>query len=298
MKGDLHCHTKLSDGSVGIEELIMLAAKNGVGVISITDCDCLAGTVRGRMIGKKSGIDVVPGVEISCTDETDGKEIHILCYQPDFPDRLEGLCHENQLMRKKAGQLMMFKAAAKFGITSEFILKRANGSTNIYKQHIMHALMEAGYTDAIYGELHDRLFTKGSADSILVEPKFKSPEVVLQAIHDAGGLAILANPVAFGCADAAERLIPLGLDGIEAYHPVCSETDTARLLKLAKEHKLLVTGGSDFRGMYNKQCITIGSCGPTEKQLEEFLNFKARRKRQQKRLEAKTAALNAAVTAK
>lgn len=29
MTGDLHCHTTLSDGSLGIEEVIVQAKKNG-----------------------------------------------------------------------------------------------------------------------------------------------------------------------------------------------------------------------------------------------------------------------------
>ena len=48
MGGDLHCHTKLSDGSLGIEDLVLLAKKKGIETIAITDHDCLAGTVRGK----------------------------------------------------------------------------------------------------------------------------------------------------------------------------------------------------------------------------------------------------------
>ena len=40
---DLHCHTKLSNSSMGIDDLIMLAKKRGVDTISITDHDCQAG---------------------------------------------------------------------------------------------------------------------------------------------------------------------------------------------------------------------------------------------------------------
>ena len=49
MAADLHCHTKLSDGSVGIEDLIVIAQKSGIDTIAITDHDCLAGTVRGQV---------------------------------------------------------------------------------------------------------------------------------------------------------------------------------------------------------------------------------------------------------
>ena len=42
MSADLHCHTRLSDGSLGIDDLIILAKKQGLDTIAITDHDCLA----------------------------------------------------------------------------------------------------------------------------------------------------------------------------------------------------------------------------------------------------------------
>ncbi len=289
MKGDLHCHSRLSDGSVGIEEIVALAKKKGLDVIAITDHDCLAGTGRAKNLGEKQGVRVIPGVEISCTDKISGKNVHMLCYLPDFPDRLEGLCHKNLIIRKKAGQIMMLKAAERFGIGADFIMKRCGGSTNLYKQHIMHALMEAGCTDTICGELYEELFLRKGEGNIAVNPIFPTPESVLEAIQNAGGIAVLAHPAHFGNFDTLERLIGLGLDGVEAYHPSASEADTQMLLRIAKEHKLLVTGGSDFHGMYGKTCMTIGAYSVCDKQLDDFLNYKARKKRQQKRMEAKLA---------
>ncbi len=84
MAADLHCHTKLSDGSVGIEDLIVIAQKSGIDTIAITDHDCLAGTVRGKVIGKRYGVNVIPGVEISAIDNEAGKKVHILCYLADM----------------------------------------------------------------------------------------------------------------------------------------------------------------------------------------------------------------------
>ena len=125
MAADLHCHTKLSDGSVGIEDLIVIAQKSGIDTIAITDHDCLAGTVRGK---------VIAGVEISAIDNEAGKKVHILCYLADAPDRLEGLCKRTSIARKRAGQIMMLKVAGRFPITSDFIISHASGSTNLYKQ--------------------------------------------------------------------------------------------------------------------------------------------------------------------
>lgn len=73
MSVDLHCHTKLSNSSMGIDDLIMLAKKRGVDTISITDHDCQAGSVRGRIIAARRGVTVVPGVELSASDAETGR---------------------------------------------------------------------------------------------------------------------------------------------------------------------------------------------------------------------------------
>ena len=74
MAADLHCHTKLSDGSVGIEDLIAIAKKSGIDTIAVTDHDCLAGTVRAQVISKRYDVKVIPGVELSAFDEEAGKK--------------------------------------------------------------------------------------------------------------------------------------------------------------------------------------------------------------------------------
>ena len=126
MKADLHCHTKLSDGALGIDDLLILAKKSGVTTLAITDHDCLAGTVRAKIIGERYGITVIPAVELSCTDPKRKNKAHLLCYFPDKPERLEGLCKRNSLLRKNAGKLMVIKASQRFPITPEFIVKCAS----------------------------------------------------------------------------------------------------------------------------------------------------------------------------
>lgn len=88
---------------MGIDDLIMLAKKRGVDTISITDHDCQAGSVRGRIIAARRGVTVVPGVELSASDAETGRQVHILGYFCDSPDRLEELCHKNNAARKKSG---------------------------------------------------------------------------------------------------------------------------------------------------------------------------------------------------
>lgn len=105
MGGDLHCHTRLSDGSLGIEDLILLAKKLKIETIAITDHDCLAGTVRGKVIGERHGVQVIPGVEISCVDPKRERRAHLLCYLSDSPDRLEGYAAGTPFHAEKRGSI-------------------------------------------------------------------------------------------------------------------------------------------------------------------------------------------------
>lgn len=279
MRGDLHCHTKLSDGSLGIEDLITLAKKRGIEAIAITDHDCLAGTVRGKIIGDRFGVQVIPGVELSATDTKTSKKVHLLCYLSDAPDRLEGLCHRNSLARKKAAHYMMLQVAKRYPVAAELIVKCATGSTNIYKQHIMQALMECGFSRDIYGEMYHKLFDKDSPESVLVTPKYPDIEEVLTAIHDAGGIAVLAHPYFFDNLDSLPRLIENGLDGIEVWHPCATEEQQAELKKIATKNKLLMTGGTDFHGLYNLDPVSIGDVLTPDDAMAKLLGYKAKQKR-------------------
>ncbi len=283
MAADLHCHTKLSDGSMGIDDIIVLAKKRGVDTLAITDRDCLAGTVRAKLIGERQGIKVVPGVEISSYDSETKAEVFIIGFMCDSADRLEGLCHRNLTARKRAAQYMMIKASQKYPITPDLVLKCAQGSTNVYPVHIMSALLESGMTTELYGELYNELFVENGENNILVRPKLSEPEEVLEAIHEAGGIAILACAGNYENSALLQRLMAAGLDGIEAWCPQHDEETSARLAAFAKKNGLLAIGGSDFKGKYNKHCCSIGSCTTPESNLSEFMNYKAKIRRQQKR---------------
>ncbi len=283
MKADLHCHTKLSDGTMGIDDIIILAKNSGVTTLAITDHDSLAGTTRAVMLGERYGVNVIPAVEFSATDKKRNSKVHILCYLPDRPERLEGLCKKNSEIRKKAARLMVVKVAAKFPVSAEFILKCAQGSTNIYKQHIMQALMECGYTTTIFGDLFKLLFTKQSRVNVLgTAAVYPEPQEIIEAIHEAGGIAVLAHP---GFYDNFELLDEIGdiLDGVEVWHPENTPEQQELLKKKAKQYSLVMTGGSDFHGAFNMYPVKLGEYGPDEESLNGLLTYKAKKRRKQKR---------------
>ena len=284
MAADLHCHTKLSDGSVGIEDLIVIAQKSGINTIAITDHDCLAGTVRGQVIGKRHGVTVIPGVELSAFDGEVGKKVHILSYLAEKPDRLEGLCKRTSVARKRAGQIMMLKVAS-----NDFIINHASGSTNLFKQHIMHALMDAGYTNKIYGDLYDALFSPESETNLLAPVKYPDVKDVIDEIHNAGGIAVLAHPSLYDNFDEIDKYIEMGLDGIEVWHPEASDEDIEKLSTICKKNKILMTGGSDFHGIYGRKTVTLGTCSTPDEHVDKLMGYKAKKKRAQRKAEKELA---------
>lgn len=287
MSADLHCHTKLSDSSMGIDDLIVLAQKRGITTIAITDRDCQAGTVRGKIIGERRGITVIPGVEISAYDSKNDKYVEIICYLSDSPDRLEGLCHRNIVARKKASQLMTLKIARKYPITPELVLKCATGSTAVFEQHIMHALLECGLTDKIYGELYYELFSPESPENVLVKVSYPEPAEVIEAIHEAGGIAVFAHPGSLESLEIIEELIPKGLDGVEVWNPANDAELEHKLLELAKANGLLTVGGTDFKGMYSQSPISVGEYSTPEASVKALMSYKAKMKKKKAATENK-----------
>ena len=280
MTADLHCHTKMSDGSVGIDELILLARRSGITTIAVTDHDTFAGSVRAKIFGDRRGVTVIPGVEFSTLDSSTGRKAHILCYLCDNTDRLEGLCKRIHDARHHAAEMMLRKVMQLYPIPAEMVMKRAQGSTNLYKQHIMHALIDAGYANEFFGELFHRLFNP--KDGLAYEP-VAYPEVhdVIGQIHEAGGVAVLAHPGEYDSYGLLEQLArDHEISGVEVWHPRNRPGDEQKFRILAGEYGLVMTGGTDFHGIYTSRPVPLGTCSTPEDQLQALIGCKKKQNRE------------------
>lgn len=278
MSIDLHCHTKISDGSLGVEELLALAKRRGITGLAITDHDAIAGSTRATIIGKRIGIDVIHGVEFSAYDNERGRKVHILGYMCDCPDRLEGLCRRLNVARRTAATEMIRKVLRYYPIIPDSIARCASGSTAIYKQHIMHALIDAGYADSFYGEVYEKLFNSKTGCAY-VPIEYVDVREAIDLIHSAGGLAILAHPYAYNSIDLMEELTQENrLDGIEAWRNRHTPEQIAQLTDFAEQHNLCTTAGSDFHGMYSAVARPLGTQG-AEDTIQKLRAYKARKYR-------------------
>lgn len=81
---------------------------------------------------------------------------------------------------------------------------------------------------------------------------------LISAIHNAGGIAVLAHPACYWAISLerlVKKLISYGLDGIETYYPyprfrkIVKFRSSKDIIKLAKKYpELIQTGGTDFHG--------------------------------------------------
>ena len=67
MYADLHCHSTASDGMLAPAALVERAHAQGVGVLALTDHDTLDGLAEARAAAERLGIELVSGIELSCT---------------------------------------------------------------------------------------------------------------------------------------------------------------------------------------------------------------------------------------
>ena len=275
---DLHCHTKLSDGSLGIEDVIAQAQRTGVEWLSITDHDTMASFSRADVLANRAGIKILHGVELSAWDKERGRKVHVLCYNPQKPDRLEGLCLKCCEIRKQTSKEMIEKVMAKFPITLESILKHTTSSKSIFKQHIMRALIDYGYALEFYGELDSELFNPKTG-SCYVEREYPDVNFVIDLIHLSGGAAVLAHPAQYDNIELLEDLAENGrIDGVEIGHYSADEAYRDELRKIADKYELIRTGGSDFHGLYNSVPTHLGSESTEFEEIERILKLTTKKK--------------------
>jgi hypothetical protein len=289
MIGDLHCHTTLSDGSLGIEEVILQAKRMNLDYLAITDHDTLSSSNRAHILGERYGVNIIPAVELSAWDKKRNKKVHILCYAPQKPDRLEGLCLKSCSIRTECAKDMISKVMERYPIPSDAVRMYTKGSKSIFKQHIMRALCNYGYATELYGELNSRLFSYPDGEC-LVQREYPDVNFVVDLIHSSKGVAVMAHPHLFGNEDLMDELIEKGkLDGIEVFHYSADSDMQKALFEKCRENNLIATGGSDFHGLYNSEPTHIGSRFTDDENLQKLIAKIAENKQRAKKYPTESA---------
>ena len=247
---DLHTHTTFSDGTDTPTQLINKALAAGITTIALTDHDSISGWQEATT-ALRPGICLVPGAEVSC-QTLDGISVHILgllfdSSNTELIDTLEKT-RENRFGRMEKIIAKINEAGIEISM-SEVLEQLSDGAT-LGRPHLADALIKKGVVasreEAFTQMLHNH-------SKYYVSHYSPTPEAVIKLIKDAGGVSVIAHPMASHrgrtiSLDTFGSLIQAGLHGIEVDHRDHSAEEKTQLISLAKESKLVMTGASDYHG--------------------------------------------------
>jgi predicted metal-dependent phosphoesterase TrpH len=264
---DLQSHSTHSDGALPAAEVVRRAAEAGVELLALSDHDTISGVAEAIAAGGQHGVRVVSAVEISAVDEGSPvpRELHILGYGIDHTGPPMTTRLVDFLADREHRTLRMRDALREVGfdLDEAEIEERIAQGKPIGRPHLAGAVLAApANAERLRDEQIDDI---GSLiRGYLIEGKSafrlrETPTVgeAVEAIHDAGGVAIWAHPF-WDVSDPDEvlssidRFRALGIDGIEAFYVTHDEQQTRLLAARCEELDMLSTGSADYHGPENR----------------------------------------------
>ncbi len=190
---DLHVHTTHSDGACSPCEVVVAAARVGLGALAITDHDTVSALTIARPEAAWWGIELISGVEL--TSEYEGRELHILGYfirdDDRGPARGRWRCcaaGRSERLRNMIAQLQ----ALGFSI-EEAALRRAFPRAVLGRRHVAEFLAGTGQVPSVREAF---LHTWAMAARPCVDKRRLRAGRAIALIEAAGGVAALAHPPA------------------------------------------------------------------------------------------------------
>lgn len=255
---DLQMHSHYSDGSKSPTALVGLLRSKEIVVASLTDHNTIHGQYEFQAASKKYKIKTISGVEIYAKYKN--RDLHVLGYNIDINNaRLHDELRETQVKRKKLiEQLVPKLKRVRLNLNiSELFAQPATyiGIANIVRtmeknpknvQVIRKALKKKDYD---FFEVYRQFF---SFKRYCHLPEVSIPmKDTLSLIKHAKGIAVLSHPgwqLGFRDDHIIVELKNLGLRGIECFSSHHNWDQTAHYQNLARQNKLIITGGSDYHG--------------------------------------------------
>lgn len=257
-KIDLHMHSTASDGTDSPAQLAEKVKAAGISVFALTDHD----TVSGAEELKKhlpDGVAFIPGIEFSCVMPS-GK-CHILglncdTYHPAFQSALN---KGAELRKAKLEQRLAFLKERGIQFPDEE-LELLRSMPSVGKPHLGNLMVKYGFS-ASKDEAIKNVINQCHTGSSRIEA-----EIAVKAILSSGGIPVWAHPL--GGTGEKEvgseqfmamltELLSYGLKGLECWYSIYPTERCRWLVKIAEEHGLLVSGGSDYHG--TNKTVSLGT---------------------------------------
>lgn len=247
---DLHCHSTASDGLLSTSAVTRRASENGVELFSLTDHDDLSGLPAARAVSDEVGMRFVNGVEISI--EWGGLQVHILGYNFNA----EAVALNAGLKSVRSGRIerarRMSNDLEKIGIKGCFdgAMRYAENPNLISRAHFARYLVESGVCRDVRS-VFDSYIVPGRPG--YVDHRWATLEESVGWILDAGGIASIAHPGRYKFSRSEIRALiedfkRFGGQAIEIISGSQSADSVTVFGRLAREHGLMASCGSDFHG--------------------------------------------------
>ena len=254
---DLHTHTSYSDGILTPIEVLALAKKENVGLLSITDHDTVEGIRKYKSIlHNDKDVKFVDGIELSI--KVNHGRMHILGYGIDIQNKQLN----DKLAWIKENKINSFltiyeEVKREFGL--EFSNKKlADLIKSVYTEghtinrvDIAKMCVEKGYAFDVKDAFNKYLIS--AYENTRKYRKGINYEEAINLINNSSGISVLAHPKSLELNQKEflillKNLIKCGLNGIEVYHSSHTKEEMMFYKGICLEHGLFITGGSDFHG--------------------------------------------------
>jgi len=259
MRIDLHAHSRVSDGTDSPAELVAAAQAAGLDVVALTDHDTMAGVDEAQAAGAALGVEVVPGIEVTC--QYDSVTVHLLGYgcRPDDAALAAALDELRDDRERRVPKIVAALNAAGVAVTVGDVAAATRPGATLGRPHVARALVKLGVVANVQ-EAFDKWLDVGRPGYVSHYKVSLADGIAL--VTGASGVAVLAHP--WGresrCVltpDVIRGLAVNGLDGLEVDHQLHDAATRAELRALAEQCGLIPTGSSDYHGT-NKQNHDLG----------------------------------------
>jgi predicted metal-dependent phosphoesterase TrpH len=240
---DLQVHTTASDGALGPAAVVEAAAAAALHAIAITDHDTVDGLPEAEEAGRRLGVRIVPGVELSTHFE--GEELHLLgLHLANLEAMREALAEFRTQRVQRAERIVETLNAHGMPITMAAVMAEA-GDGAVGRPHIARAMLAGGWVRE-FREAFDKWIGWGRP-AYMAKEQFDVADAIA-LVHRAGGLAVWAHPGELATPARIGRLADRGLDSVEVLHPSHPPYLVQRLVDHTEKAGLLPSGGSDWHG--------------------------------------------------
>src|SRR5258708_14332493 len=187
----MHNHSIISDGLLSPTQLIELAARTGVDAIALTDHDTTDGLEEAGVAARRTGVALVPGVEICGSwGET---TLHVVGVQVDPASKAlgDGLRSIREGRFERGERIAAALQALGFAGTLEGAYGLAQNKAMLSRTHFARHLAETGKVKSIQAAF-DKYLGKGRPP--YVSHRWAPLAERIARIRASGGTAVLAHP--------------------------------------------------------------------------------------------------------